>query len=237
MERLLTPDSIPELAMRRCVLGKDTLRSFPIGAKQYPLWWSSLTKKVQQEPKKSAVRWCGYYFSYLTTFANTPFCWLFRFAVVRNKTQEKSTKKAPLKPSFKAPRCKTSSLASETSTFLHIEAPQQLHSSPLFAVVPSASPDPQPIEFDSDVYTMKLSGWVMTVMRYWFVKRKHHTPRSYDPVQNPERTKSRIGQNLKWKKSWIGLNPKWTKSRTDRIPNQTKPWMDKIQNGQNPKRT
>ena len=34
IERLLTPDSILERAMRCCVLGKDTLRLFPIDAKQ-----------------------------------------------------------------------------------------------------------------------------------------------------------------------------------------------------------
>ena len=33
-ESLLTFDSITELAMRRCVLGKDTLRIFPSGGKQ-----------------------------------------------------------------------------------------------------------------------------------------------------------------------------------------------------------
>ena len=34
IERLVTPTSILDLAMRRCVLGKDTLRLFSIGAKQ-----------------------------------------------------------------------------------------------------------------------------------------------------------------------------------------------------------
>ena len=33
-ERLLTPSFIPELAMRRCVPGKGTLRLFSIGSKQ-----------------------------------------------------------------------------------------------------------------------------------------------------------------------------------------------------------
>ena len=35
MERLLTSGSIPELAMRLCVFGKDTLRLFPVGVKQF----------------------------------------------------------------------------------------------------------------------------------------------------------------------------------------------------------
>ena len=35
IKRLLAPGSIPELAMRRCVLKKDTLRLFAIGVKQY----------------------------------------------------------------------------------------------------------------------------------------------------------------------------------------------------------
>ena len=30
----MTPGSIPELAMRRCIFGKDTLHLFPIEAKQ-----------------------------------------------------------------------------------------------------------------------------------------------------------------------------------------------------------
>ena len=33
---LLTPGSIPELAMRRCVLGKDTLSVFSIGPSNLP---------------------------------------------------------------------------------------------------------------------------------------------------------------------------------------------------------
>ena len=33
-KKLLNPGSIPELAIRRCFLGKGTLRLFPIGAKQ-----------------------------------------------------------------------------------------------------------------------------------------------------------------------------------------------------------
>ena len=50
---LLTPGSIPELAMRHCVLGKDILRLFPIGGQAvYQLWWPSLTKDLQTEPKK-----------------------------------------------------------------------------------------------------------------------------------------------------------------------------------------
>ena len=34
IEKLLTPGSILELAMRHCVLREDTLRLFPIGAKK-----------------------------------------------------------------------------------------------------------------------------------------------------------------------------------------------------------
>ena len=33
IETLLTPDSIPKLATRRRVFGKNTFRLFPIGAK------------------------------------------------------------------------------------------------------------------------------------------------------------------------------------------------------------
>ena len=43
----LTTGSISELAMRRCVLGKDTSRVFPIRAKQ--LWWHNLTEYLQTE--------------------------------------------------------------------------------------------------------------------------------------------------------------------------------------------
>ena len=35
VERLPTVGSIPELAMRRCVLGKLTLRLFPFGDEQF----------------------------------------------------------------------------------------------------------------------------------------------------------------------------------------------------------
>ena len=45
-ERLI-PGSIPELVMHRCVLGKGTLRVFPIRAKQ--LWWPSLTEDLPTE--------------------------------------------------------------------------------------------------------------------------------------------------------------------------------------------
>ena len=34
IETLLVPSSIPELAMRRCVFGKDNLCFLPVGAKQ-----------------------------------------------------------------------------------------------------------------------------------------------------------------------------------------------------------
>ena len=58
IERLPAPDSILELAMRRCVFVQDTLRIFLIEANQtdYPLLWSSLTKDWQTEPIKGGHR-------------------------------------------------------------------------------------------------------------------------------------------------------------------------------------
>ena len=48
------------MAMRRCVLGKDTLLLFSIGAKQSTRYGGpAQTKDLQIEPKKSALRWCG----------------------------------------------------------------------------------------------------------------------------------------------------------------------------------
>ena len=48
IERLLTRGSIPELAMRRCVLKEFISCLFSIGAKQ--------TKDMQTEPKQSDLR-------------------------------------------------------------------------------------------------------------------------------------------------------------------------------------
>ena len=59
IERLLALG--PELVMRSCVLGKDTLRLFPFGGRAvYPLWWPSLTIDLQTEPKKGALLWFGW---------------------------------------------------------------------------------------------------------------------------------------------------------------------------------
>ena len=50
MKRLLTPGSIPALAMRCSDLGKDILRIFPNETIEvYPLWWSRLIKGLQTE--------------------------------------------------------------------------------------------------------------------------------------------------------------------------------------------
>ena len=50
IERLLAYSSILELAMRRCVLGKDILRVFLSHVKAtYSLWWSSLTKDLKKK--------------------------------------------------------------------------------------------------------------------------------------------------------------------------------------------
>ena len=55
IERLLAYNSILELAMHHCILGKDILRVFLSHVKAaYPLWWSSLTKDLQKKKKK----WC-----------------------------------------------------------------------------------------------------------------------------------------------------------------------------------
>ena len=52
IQRLRAAGSIPELALRRCALGNDTLR-FHWGQAVYWLWWPSLTKDLQTEPKKA----------------------------------------------------------------------------------------------------------------------------------------------------------------------------------------
>ena len=53
IERLLTHGSVPEVAICHCVLGEDTLRLFPNGAKQSTCCdGPCLTKDLQTEPKK-----------------------------------------------------------------------------------------------------------------------------------------------------------------------------------------
>ena len=61
VESLLALGSIPELAMRRCVLGKNSLNDiFHWAQAVSPLWWPSLTKDLQMEPKKvAALLGCG----------------------------------------------------------------------------------------------------------------------------------------------------------------------------------
>ena len=51
IERLLTPGSIRELAMRRCILEKDTLRFFSIGAKSLSVVVASLTRLANRTLK------------------------------------------------------------------------------------------------------------------------------------------------------------------------------------------
>ena len=50
--KVATPGSIPELAIRCCVLGKDTLRLFLLGPNSVPLWWPSATKNLHTGPRK-----------------------------------------------------------------------------------------------------------------------------------------------------------------------------------------
>ena len=59
IERLLTPGSIPEQAMLRCVLEKTRYAYFPLGPSSQFVWWPSLTKDLQTEPKRkcSALYW------------------------------------------------------------------------------------------------------------------------------------------------------------------------------------
>ena len=53
IEKLLAPGSFPELAMRHCVFGKDTLRLFPIRAKQsIRCSRPASSKTCKQNPKK-----------------------------------------------------------------------------------------------------------------------------------------------------------------------------------------
>ena len=50
IERLLTPGSIPELVMRRCVLGKTLYAICRSGQAVYSLWWPNVMKNVPTEP-------------------------------------------------------------------------------------------------------------------------------------------------------------------------------------------
>ena len=61
IKRLLTVGSIPELAISRCVLGKDRSYKFSIGASEsilYPLWLPNQAKVLQIEPKLGAPHKC-----------------------------------------------------------------------------------------------------------------------------------------------------------------------------------
>ena len=51
IERLLTTGSIRELAMRRCILEKDTLRFFSIGTKSLSVVVASLTRLANRTLK------------------------------------------------------------------------------------------------------------------------------------------------------------------------------------------
>ena len=58
---LLTPGSILELAMRRCVLGKDTFYTyFPLRPSSLPVAAAQHDAKLANRTPKSALRWCGY---------------------------------------------------------------------------------------------------------------------------------------------------------------------------------
>ena len=61
IKRLLAPNAIPELAMRRYfVLGKDSLRLFPIGTKQSTRCGVPPDEKRANTTQKSTLRRCGY---------------------------------------------------------------------------------------------------------------------------------------------------------------------------------
>ena len=59
MERLLTPGSIPQLAMRRCVLGKDTLRYFQLMPSSLAVVEAKPDERLEKEPTKVTLRWSG----------------------------------------------------------------------------------------------------------------------------------------------------------------------------------
>ena len=58
IEMLLTPGSILELAKRRCLLGKNTLRLFP-RVKQFTRLGGPAWQKTCIKNQKSALCWCG----------------------------------------------------------------------------------------------------------------------------------------------------------------------------------
>ena len=58
-DKLMTPGSIPKLALRRTVLEKDPLRLFPIGKSSLPIVVAQPDKKPTNRTQKSALRWCG----------------------------------------------------------------------------------------------------------------------------------------------------------------------------------
>ena len=59
IERSLTPGSILELAMRCCVLGKDTLCLFPLGPSSLPVVEAQPYERPTNKTQKSALRWYG----------------------------------------------------------------------------------------------------------------------------------------------------------------------------------
>ena len=59
IKRLLTPGSILELAIRRCVRGKDTLSLFPLGPSLLPVVMFQHDKRLANRTPQNAVRWCG----------------------------------------------------------------------------------------------------------------------------------------------------------------------------------
>ena len=59
IERLLTPGSIPKLAMRRFVLGKDSLRFFRLGPSTLPVMVAQPDERLANRTHESALRWCS----------------------------------------------------------------------------------------------------------------------------------------------------------------------------------
>ena len=55
-ERLVDPGSIPALALRRCVLGKDNLSIFPIRAKLSTFVVAQPDERLANRTQKSALR-------------------------------------------------------------------------------------------------------------------------------------------------------------------------------------
>ena len=59
IKSFLVPGSILELAMRRCVIGKDTSLLFPNGAKQSPVVVAQPDERLETRTQKRALCWCG----------------------------------------------------------------------------------------------------------------------------------------------------------------------------------